>query len=181
MRAAWLGAWEGGLHKVAETLGFESMRDLMNAWPELVQTIDRVEAQQAQITGKQPLAYKWPRRIQQPEFKKQREMLKDVNENLVRMMYEQASTEDAVRIEGAGTKDAAAWMNPPEGEEPMPDKHFRIAMGMRLNVLTPLAGSAMFCQNYSIEERSKLRGQMWGRQRAARPDMPIWKSQHRQA
>ena len=61
--------------------------------------------------------------------------------------------EDAVRLEGAGSQEAGAWLDPPEGEEPLPDEHFRIALGVRLSVTKPLPDSLPLCQNYTARGR----------------------------
>ena len=72
---------------------------------------------------------------------------------MARMMKDKASIEDEVRLQGASSREAGAWMEPPEGEEPLPDEHFRIALGLRLNVTKPLDGSLPMCQNYTAKGR----------------------------
>ena len=93
------------------------------------------------MIGKKPPAHKWAKRLKEPEPKQQRVLLKEVNKHMTRMMKDKASIEDEVRLQGAGSREAGAWMEPPEGEEPIPDEHFRIALGTRLNASRPLAGS----------------------------------------
>ena len=60
---------------------------------------------------------------------------------MTRIMKEKAPVDDQIRLDGAGSQEACAWLAPPENEEPLPDEHFRIALGMRLNVRRPLHDS----------------------------------------
>ena len=152
-RPAWLGAWEGGLSKVADTLGFQTLKDIQNGWPELLATIQRMEKEHEVMTNKKPPAHKWAKRIKEAEPKQQRVHLKEINKHMARMMRDKASLEDEVRLEGASSGEACAWMDPPSGVEPLPDEHFRIALGMRLNVARPLQGGLTLCQNYTAKGR----------------------------
>merc|ERR1712015_270275 len=44
-------------------------------------------------------------------------------------------------------------MDPPPGETPLPEVHYRIALGMRLSVRQPLPGGMALCQNYTANGR----------------------------
>ena len=52
-----------------------------------------------------------------------------------------------IRLEGAHSREAGAWTDPPDEEDPLPDAHFRIALGMRMNIRHPLPGSLPLCQD----------------------------------
>ena len=69
--AAWLGAWEGGLEKVAGALGIRTMLELDEQWPAFRAAARRVEAVYAQASGVEVSHHRWAHRLQRAAPKQQ--------------------------------------------------------------------------------------------------------------
>ena len=61
--AAWIGAWEGGLHKVVQAMGISSFTEWLETWPAWLQAIRAGDAALTRLTGQAPSANRWVDRL----------------------------------------------------------------------------------------------------------------------
>ena len=60
-----------------------------------------------------------------------------------------------MRIEGAASRQASAYLDPPQDMEPIADAHFRTALALRMGDKDPARAQTRFCQNYTVDGKRR--------------------------
>ena len=145
--SAWLGAWEGGLHHVTQALGITTTLELHERWPAFMSAAARHTAIWKRQTHQPLPEQRWTACLRNPQPKRQGQLQQQVNTTLHKLLLSTAAPETRGCIQSCEGREASAFMDPPENEQPIPDDCARVALRLRLNAAYPVEGASAVCQN----------------------------------
>jgi len=150
---AWTAAWEGGLHDLSRALGVESWTEFALLCPQWRQAAAQQDLKLAELTGKPLSPTRWEDAFERPQLKTQRVHSRAAADTHKKAWFASLAPEDQDRAQLASGYGAGAFLTPPEGEEPMDDKYFKVAVRRRLRCSALVPQQAQTCCHRSRDGR----------------------------
>jgi hypothetical protein len=143
---AYLGSWALCLQPVAASLGVATVEGFRTKCPSIAASMDRAEAALLAAGGNGGRAVNWLRFLQEATPKRQGPWGKEVSKECHKRLLATLPEADAADFLSHGGTGAGTWLlSRREGVQPMPDKHFSIALRDRL--LLPVCREGDRCQH----------------------------------
>ena len=150
---AWTAAWEGGLHDLSQALGVESWTEFALLCPQWKQAAAQQDLKLAELTGKPLSPTRWEDAFERPQLKTQRVHSRAAADSHQKTWFAALPPEDQDRTHLASGYGAGAFLTPPEGEPPVDDKYFKVAVRRRLRCPTLVPQQSLTCCHRSRDGR----------------------------
>jgi len=143
---AYLGSWALCLKPVAALVGVATVAGFRSKCPSIAASLDRAEASLLAAGGNGGRPLPWLRYLQDAAPKQQGLWGKEVSKECHKRLLASLPEPDAADFLAHGGTGAGTWLLPSRvGVQPMPDKHFAVALRDRL--LLPVCREGDCCQH----------------------------------
>jgi len=156
--AAWLGAWEGGLHDLAKQMDVATITEFRQVWPEWDKAVKTMEKRLREHQGITPQSSRWEAAFNKAQSKKQKEHSMKIEAWQDKSTRMEMSKTDGGRLDQAGGSGAAAFMAPGEDEDAMDDAHYAVVVRRRLLEVDPAITMCGKCTNQSSAGMCRVEG-----------------------
>ena len=153
--AAWIGAWEGGLHPLLQQLqeilpdlseGPSGLQAIRERWPQWGEKVDKMERALKQKKGVSTRPSAWDILASAGAQKAQKGHAGQVYENFQKKFHASLKLEDSMEIRLSAGQEAGAFLAHEEGPAPMSNENMRNALRRRLRV-AQVEGSRGVCHH----------------------------------